>query len=359
MAAPEKFHGLGPFDVATGKPPAKKTPAPPNFQDVFGRKLLEFAKADRRIVGITAAMPPGTGLSFLRDALPQQFHDVGIAEEHAVLFAAGLACEGMRPVVAIYSTFLQRAYDPIIHDICLQNLAVTFCMDRAGLSPNDGATHHGLFDIAYLRCVPNAVVMQPCDEDELADMLWTSLQHNGPAFIRYPRGAGRGVTPKTKALQLPIGKAVPLREGREVQLWALGPWVDTALELAARIAELTGWQVGVVNARFAKPLDRDLLQQQAANAKLFVTMEDHVIEGGFGSIVSDALQELDRPTPLLRIGYPDRFIDHGSSVADLRAEAGLSDAEVVDQIVRKCIRHGASPTTPVPAVPTDAATTAR
>lgn len=338
IASPEKFHGLGPFDIETGLAPAKKKDAPPNYQDVFGKRLLEFARRDARIVGITAAMPPGTGLSFLREALPEQFFDVGIAEEHAVLFAAGMACDGMRPVVAIYSTFLQRAYDPIIHDICLQNLPVTFCMDRAGLSPNDGPTHHGLFDIAYLRCVPNTIIMQPRDEDELADMLWTCLDTPGPTFIRYPRGSAEGVEPKAEPRKLTIGEAEVCRPGREIQFWALGPWVAEAEALAAELAEGTGIEIGVVNARFAKPLDTALLLEQASEASLFVSFEDHVIQGGFGSALMECLNDNGAGSRVLRIGYPDRFADHGSSAGDIRASAGLDRDSILDRI-RTAMEH--------------------
>lgn len=332
LAAPEKFHGLGPFDIATGQAPQKSQPAPPNYQDVFGQRLLDFARADQRIIGITAAMPPGTGLSYLREALPNQFYDVGIAEEHAVIFAAGMACEGLKPVVAIYSTFLQRAYDPIVHDVCLQNLPVVFCMDRAGLSPNDGPTHHGLFDIAYLRCIPNTVIMQPKDEDELADMLWTALQSEGPVFIRYPRGSGTGAIPKAEPDCLPIGKAEIIRPGTDIQFWALGPWVTEAGQIAERLQEETGREVGVVNARFAKPLDAELLLSQAAKATLVVTFEDHAHLGGFGSAVTECLSEEGCHTRVLRIGYPDRFVEHGSSIADLRAANGLTQEAIMDAI---------------------------
>src|SRR5690606_17886896 len=232
---------------------------PPNYQDVFGKALTRFAQADKRVVGITGAMPSGTGLGHLAKACPQQFFDVGIAEEHAVLFAAGLATKGFRPVCAIYSTFLQRAYDQVIHDVALQNLPVTFCLDRAGLSPNDGPTHHGLFDLAYLRCVPNATVMQPKDEDELVDMLHTSLQLPGPGFIRYPRGSGPGTAIKEHPATLAIGHAEVLREGSNIMIWALGPMVQDALRLAERLSHEEGICVGVVNARFVKPLDRTLL----------------------------------------------------------------------------------------------------
>ncbi|HSH09776.1 MAG TPA: 1-deoxy-D-xylulose-5-phosphate synthase [Oceanipulchritudo sp.] len=337
VAAPEKFHGLGPFDVLTGEAPRKQD-APPNYQDVFGKRLLDFASSDPRIIGITAAMPPGTGLSFLRESLPKQFYDVGIAEEHAVLFAAGMACDGMKPVVAIYSTFLQRSYDPIIHDVCLQNLPVTFCMDRAGLSPNDGATHHGLFDISYLRCIPNTIIMQPKDEDELADMLWTCLNTPSPTFIRYPRGSGVGGQPKETPEILPIGKAQVIREGSDVQFWALGPWVTEVAPFADQLASETGLSVGIVNGRFAKPIDGDLLEKQAGSARLIVSFEDHAVSGGFGSAIMEALNERSLGRRILRIGYPDRFIDHGSSVADLRLIAGLDPATIMDRI-RKALEE--------------------
>lgn len=344
LAAPEKFHGLGPFDIGTGKSPAPSANKPLSYQDAFGKSLLKYAQQDNSIVGITAAMPPGTGLSWLRDALPEQFFDVGIAEEHAVLFAAGLATQNMKPVVAIYSTFLQRAYDPIIHDICLQNLPVVFCMDRAGLSPNDGATHHGLFDIAYLRCVPNTVVMQPCDEKELADMLWTSLQCDAPTFIRYPRGAGTGTGIDGDAESLEVGRAAVVKEGKDIQIWALGPWIEDALDLSDSLEVELGLSVGVVNPRFIKPLDADLLQRHARSAQLIVTMEDHVRSGGFGSAVLESLNDAGIACPVERIGYPDNFIEQGSSVADLRAIAGIDAESVRNTIVQRLetIHHSAT-----------------
>ena len=321
---PEKFHGLGAFDPATGESRKPAPGTPPAYQDVFGQALLRQARADTRVVGITAAMPSGTGLSHLAAELPRQFFDVGIAEEHAVLFAAGLAAQGLRPVCAIYSTFLQRAVDPIIHDIALQNLPVTFCLDRAGLSPNDGPTHHGLFDLAYLRCVPGATVMQPKDEDELADMLETCLKLDGPAFLRYPRGAGIGVKVKEQPAALPVGNAEVLREGSNIVIWALGPMVQEAKRLADRLAAEEHISVGVVNARFVKPLDRTLLLSQAAVVPLLVTMEDHALSGGFGSAVLEALQDADCPTAVERIGWPDKFIEHGTNAETLRAAHGLS-----------------------------------
>ena len=349
IAHPEKFHGASPYDPVTGE--NAKTPAgtPPNLQDVFGHALVRFAKANPKVVGITGAMPSGTGLTHLAKEVPGQFFDVGIAEEHAVLFAAGLATKGFRPVCAIYSTFLQRAYDMVIHDVALQNLPVTFCMDRAGLSPNDGPTHHGLFDIAYLRCVPNATIMQPKDEDELVDMLHTCLQLPGPGFIRYPRGAGTGVPVKADPAALPLGQAEIVREGSNIIIWALGPMVQEALKVADRLAAEEGLSVGVVNARFVKPLDRHLLLSQAAVVPLLVTLEDHVVTGGFGSAVLEALQEADCLTPLERIGWPDKFVEHGSSVEILRAAYGLATDDIVRRIkdrARHLGRAGVTAATP-------------
>ncbi|MEN9813162.1 MAG: 1-deoxy-D-xylulose-5-phosphate synthase, partial [Verrucomicrobiota bacterium] len=286
---PERFHGASPFDPLTGEGRKAATGTPPNYQDVLGQALTRFAQADRNVVGITAAMPSGTGLSHLANTVPKQFFDVGIAEEHAVLFAAGLATKGIRPVCAIYSTFLQRAYDQVIHDVALQNLPVTFCMDRAGLSPADGPTHHGLFDLSYLRCVPNLTVMQPKDEDELVDMLHTGLHLPGPSCLRYPRGAGTGQPIKATPALLPVGQAEVLREGSNIMIWALGSMVPDALALADRLATEENLSVGVVNARFVKPLDRTLLLSHAACIPLLVTLEDHVLAGGFGSAVLEVV----------------------------------------------------------------------
>jgi len=333
VAHPEKFHGASPYDPVTGenKPPAPGSP--PNYQDVFGQALTRFARANPNVIGITGAMPSGTGLSHLAAGAPKQFFDVGIAEEHAVLFAAGMATKGFRPVCAIYSTFLQRAYDQVIHDVALQNLPVTFCMDRAGLSPNDGPTHHGLFDLSYLRCVPNATVMQPKDEDELVDMLHTSLQLPGPGFIRYPRGGGTGVPIKAQPVALPIGQAEVVREGSNIMIWALGSMVQDALKLATRLSAAENISVGVVNARFVKPLDRALLLSHAACIPLLVTMEDHVLSGGFGSAVLEALQDADCPTAVERIGWPDKFVEHGSSVDILRAAYGLAPDDIYRRVL--------------------------
>jgi 1-deoxy-D-xylulose-5-phosphate synthase len=327
VAAPEKFHGTPPFDITTGKREVNPSAAP-TYQDAFGKALLRFAKENPSIVGITAAMPPGTGLVHLRTNLPKQYFDVGIAEEHAVIFAAGMATRGIKPVVAIYSTFLQRAFDCVMHDVCLQNLPVVFCMDRAGLSASDGPTHHGMFDMSFLRSLPNAVLMQPKDEDELTDMLWTGLNTPSPTFIRYPKGNGTGRAIKDKPELVPIGKAEVLREGSDIQFWALGPWVEVALRLAERLEKETGLSAGVVNARFVKPLDARLLESHAAKAKLIVTMEDHQAMGGFGSAVLEALSAMKSPVPTHVVGWPDHFVGYADTNEELRAGCGMDDESV-------------------------------
>jgi 1-deoxy-D-xylulose-5-phosphate synthase len=333
---PEKFHGTGAFDPETGDSLASGAPgAPKAWQDVFGALLVREAKADARVVGITAAMPSGTGLNQLKKELPAQYHDVGIAEEHAALFAAGIAARDLRPVCAIYSTFMQRAYDMVIHDVCLQRLPVTFCMDRAGVSPSDGPTHHGLFDIAYLRCVPNVTLMQPKDEDEFADMLHTALKSGAPMFIRYPRGAAAGKAVKARPALIPLGQAEVLRPGADVQLWALGTMVPEAEALAAKLSAATGLSVGVVNARFAKPIDATLLVEQAKAAKLVVTLEDGAVTGGFGTGALETLAEHGVRTPVLRLGWPDRFVGHATDVKTLRAAHGLSPDQMLAAIREK------------------------
>jgi 1-deoxy-D-xylulose-5-phosphate synthase len=331
---PEKFHGASPFDIATGESKGKKKDGPPKYQDVFGEQLVKHAKKDPSVVGITGAMPSGTGLNLLRDQIPGQYYDVGIAEEHAVLFAAGMATMGKKPVCAIYSTFLQRAFDPVIHDVCLQNLPVLFCMDRAGLSPNDGPTHHGLFDISYLRPVPHVTLMQPRNEDELADMVATGLALGKPAFIRYPRGTGEGVSIKDEPEILEIGKAKIVQEGDEIAIWAIGPMVKDARDIADLLYQ-QGISVTVVNARFIKPLDSELIAAHSQRHKLIVTMEDHVLSGGFGSAILENLHTQGIHTPVHRIGWPDRFIDHGSSIQSLRNANGLSHETLETQILEK------------------------
>ena len=331
---PERFHGASPFDVLTGKSVTSANVTAPKYQDVMGQTLVKLAKKDKKIIGITAAMPTGTGLNLMEKELPDQFIDVGIAEEHAVLCAAGMATSGLHPVCAIYSTFLQRAYDQIIHDVALQNLPVLFCMDRAGLSPNDGATHHGLFDISYLRCVPNVVVMAPANEDELADMMATGIAQPKPVFIRYPRGNGTGVQIKETPQILEIGKAQRMRDAGEIEIWAIGTMVADAIHLAEQL-EKHNIKAGVINARFVKPLDAKLLLESAQQSKLIVTMEDNVISGGFGSAVIEKLYENNYIHPVERIGWPDKFIDHGSSVAALRSSEKIDTASILDRVLRR------------------------
>jgi 1-deoxy-D-xylulose-5-phosphate synthase len=291
--------------------------------------MVKLANKNDKVVAITAAMPNGTALDLFRPHHPRRYFDVGIAEEHAVIFAAGMATKGLRPFCAIYSTFLQRAYDPIIHDVCLQNLPVVFCMDRAGLSGDDGPTHHGLFDISYLRGVPNIVVMAPKDEDELADMLQTSLEHDGPSAIRYPRGAGPCVQVKEQPTALAIGKAEVLREGTDVAVWGLGAMVPMATAFAAQL-EREGYSAALINARYAKPLDGELLLKQARQVGLIVTFEDHVLMGGFGSAVLEYVSAHNLNVPVVRIGWPDAFIEHGK-VDQLRAKHGLSAEAAMEQ----------------------------
>jgi len=331
----KKFHGLGPYDPETGKTePAGR----PSYSEVFANTLVHLAGQNDRIVAITAAMPSGTGLDLFRPHFPARYFDVGIAEEHAVVFAAGMATMGYRPVCAIYSTFLQRAFDPIVHDVCLQKLPVVFCMDRAGLSGDDGPTHHGLFDIGYLRGIPEIVLMAPKNEDELADMMKTALQLPGPSAIRYPRGAVAGVARKPEPEVIPVGKAEVLQDGSDVVILGLGPMISMAQELAGRL-ECDGYSAAVVNPRFVKPLDREMLELYAGRVAAFVTFEDHVRMGGFGSAVAEALQEMGSLVPVVRIGWPDHFIEHGK-VDDLRAKYGLTvDAALAQVLPLLARRH--------------------
>ena len=335
LKSPEKFHGLGPYNAETGETPSAKPGTTPNWQDVFGEQMVKLCERDTKMVGVTAAMPSGTGLKSLRDQLPGRYFDVGIAEEHAVIFAAGMATMDYRPVVAIYSTFLQRAYDCIIHDVALQDLPVIFCMDRAGLSANDGPTHHGLFDIAYLRCVPNIVAMAPRNEDEFADMLFTASRQNHPAFIRYPRGAAEGVPVKDEPAMLEIGKAEVVRnfEGngkRKVAFLGLGPMFSVAEAAAEELGE--DFDCALIDPRFTKPIDEATTEYFAKTADLVVTLEDHVLPGGYGSLVAELMVENGVQKPLIRIGWPDQFVEHASSVGELREKYGLTAKAVVEQV---------------------------
>ncbi len=327
-----QFHGTPPFDVATG---AVKKSASLSYTAAFSQGLIELAEEDPRIVAITAAMPDGTGLDRFAKVYPHRFYDVGIAEQHAVTFAAGLAAEGMRPVVAVYSTFLQRAYDQIIHDVCIQGLPVLFALDRGGLVGEDGPTHHGMFDLAYLRILPGMTVMAPKDENELRRMLRTALGLPGPAVVRYPRGAGVGVPMERPIEPLPVGKAEVLAEGTDIAILALGSTVSPALEAAVRL-RTEGIGAMVVNARFVKPLDRALVLQIALEIGRIVTVEDHVLFGGFGSAVLECVAEegLEK-VRVKRLGIPDLFLDHGPQ-AVLREVAGI-DAQSIAEAVRALV----------------------
>lgn len=309
--SPNKFHGTGPYDILTGKKIVNPN-APISYTEVFGDTITELAKADEKIVGITAAMPDGTGLSTFAKAFPERFFDVGIAEQHAVTSAAGMAAAGLKPVAAIYSTFLQRAYDSIAHDICMQNLHVTLCLDRAGLVGDDGFTHHGVFDYAYLRSLPNMCVMAPKDENELRHMLQTALAYDAPVAVRYPRGSGVGVELTEPIHTLPIGKAEVLREGSDVCFWAIGSMVQSALA-AAELLAAQGLSAGVVNMRFAKPLDEALLLEHAHKYSHIVTLEEGVLAGGVGSAVLETLNahRLLQQCSVLTLGIPDAFVMHG------------------------------------------------
>jgi 1-deoxy-D-xylulose-5-phosphate synthase len=317
----KKFHGLGPYDPETGetKPLSRRT-----YSEVFADTMVKLANVNPKVVAITAAMPNGTGLDRFQALHPGKYFDVGIAEEHAVLFAAGMATKGFKPFCAIYSTFLQRAFDPIVHDVCLQNLPVVFCMDRGGLSPDDGPTHHGLFDIAYLRGIPNMVHMAPKDEDELADMLFTAMHWNGPIAVRYPRGVGPGTPVKDVPQLIPIGKAELLQNSDhdQVAIFALGAMVPMAEEIARKI-EGAGLSAAVINARFTKPMDVPMLEFFARSVDVILTLEDHVLRGGFGSVVLEELSNLGIATPVVRIGWPDQFIEHGK-LDELRAKYGIT-----------------------------------
>jgi len=319
-ADPVLYHGPGKFDPAVGIQKAK-TPARQTYTQVFGQWLCDMAQEDSRLVGITPAMREGSGLVEFEQRFPQRYFDVGIAEQHAVTFAAGLACEGQKPVVAIYSTFLQRGYDQLIHDVALQNLDVTFALDRAGLVGADGATHAGNYDIAFVRCIPNMVVATPSDENEARLLLSTCYRHPGPAAVRYPRGAGIGAEVTASLDGVPLGKGVVRREGARIAILGFGTLVQPALQAAERLGAT------VADMRFVKPIDRELLLDLAARHDALVTVEEAAIMGGAGSAVAEALNEAGVPRPLLQLGLPDAFIDHGDQ-ATLLAGLGLDGAGI-------------------------------
>ena len=339
----EKWHAAKPGSIVNGLAAPKKpngksaaAPKPPQYTQVFGEALVKEARRDERVLGITAAMNSGTGLNLLQDALPERYYDVGIAEQHAVLFAAGLALQGAKPVAAIYSTFLQRGYDQIVHDVCLQNLNVVFAMDRAGLVGDDGPTHHGAFDISWLRCLPNIVLMAPRDEALLVHMLHTALRHDdGPVALRYPRGEAEGVPLPLKPERIEIGRGELLREGERVAFLGYGYGVSVALGAAELLAEGRGVDATVADARFAKPLDAELVERLAAEHDLLVTVEENVLSGGFGSAVLEHLADRDQlgGTRVLRVGLPDAYVTHGKP-ALLRAEVGLTPEAVADRVAQ-------------------------
>ncbi len=336
LKSPEKFHGTGPYDIRTGDSPPAKAGSPPNYQDVMGQTLVKLCRKDNTVVGITAAMPTGTGLKHLEKTMPDRYYDVGIAEEHGVIFAAGMATMGFHPVVAIYSTFLQRAYDCIHHDVCLQDLPVMFCMDRAGLSANDGPTHHGLFDIAYLRCFPNVVAMAPKDEDELQDMMFTATHLPHPTFIRYPRGTAEGVPIKDQPKLLEIGKAEVIQNfsntgKRKIALFGLGNLNSMARQAAAQLAN-EGYDCAVISPRFTKPLDAGAHEFFGKAADVVVTLEDHALAGGYGSAVLELFSEKAVTTPIVRIAWPDQFIEHASTQDELRKRHGLTVENIITKV---------------------------
>ncbi|MEE3328339.1 MAG: 1-deoxy-D-xylulose-5-phosphate synthase [Myxococcota bacterium] len=323
-ADPLKYHGVSQFDVPSGEFAPKKA-APPSYTRVFSDALIRLAEQDDRIVGITAAMAPGTGLDRFQERFPDRFYDVGIAEQHAVTFAAGMASEGMKPVAAIYSTFLQRAYDQVLHDVCLQNLDVTFALDRAGLVGADGATHQGLYDIAYLRNLPNMVVMAPKDENELQHMLATAIKHPGPTALRFPRGSGIGVPLDPEIKPLPIGESEILSDGDDVAIVVIGTLVDAATE-AAQELRADGISASLINARFIKPLDETRLLALAHRCGAILTVEEHVGEGGFGSAVLEFLTGEGVNVPVKCLAIRSGLVEHGES----RASQGLGVSDIVE-----------------------------
>ncbi len=326
---PASFHGIPPFDIKTGLPLRKS--AVPSYTKIFSQTLIRLAEMNDRIVAISAAMPEGTGLDSFAERFPDRFYDVAIAEQHGVTFAAGLAAGGYHPVVAIYSTFLQRSYDQIVHDVCLQNLPVTFAIDRAGIVGEDGPTHHGTFDINYLRHIPNMVIMAPKDEDELQHMLFASVNHNGPSAVRYPRGAGVGVELKPQFMPLEIGKGEIILDGSDVAIIALGNMVYPAIE-AAGILKKNGTDAAVANARFVKPVDEEMILELASKCGYIVTVEDGALHGGFGGAVMEALEKHGvTDVHIKRIGLPDKFIEHGT-IRELHRLYGL-DADGISRVV--------------------------
>ena len=331
--SPEKFHGVGKFDKATGQVFKKKSP--PTFTEIFSQAVIDCAARDKKIIAITAAMPSGTGLKKFAEKFPQRFFDVGIAEEHAVTLAAGMAAGGLKPVVAIYSTFMQRAYDQILHDVCLQNLPVVFCLDRAGLVGEDGATHHGAFDLAYLRTIPNMNILAPKDENELRQMIFAAFEKNFPIAIRYPRGAGLGVKVETQPQEISWGKAQVICQNpsAEIAIFAVGSMVKVSSD-AAKILREKNISVDVINARFVKPFDTELIKKFSRTVKLLVTCEEGTLSGGYGSAVAEFLTDEKISTPLLRLGIKDKFIEQGTR-PELLDLCGLTAEKISQRILER------------------------
>jgi 1-deoxy-D-xylulose-5-phosphate synthase len=330
-ANPMKFHGLGPYKTETGETPPS---GDPTFSQIYGHTLGKYALEDPKIVAITAAMPNGTGLIEFQQMVPKRYYDVGIAEEHAALFACGQAVQGLKPFLTIYSTFFQRAYDMAVHDIGIQNLPVRLCMDRAGLSGDDGPTHHGLFDIGYMRHIPNWIFMQARDEDEFADMLWTMANYDGgPSAIRYPRGAGTGAKLKDKPELLEIGRSEVVADGTDIALFGLGNMFEMAEQTKARLEEM-GYSVALINPRWIKPLDTACIEKYARQCASLLTFEDHVLHNGFGAAIIEHLNDAGIKTSVERIGWPDEFVEHGR-VDILRKKHGLT----VEDALKKAAKH--------------------
>lgn len=337
-AAPSLFHGVGPFEVASGGKPDSSTKvsgkkSPPSYTSVFGQTLTALATLDERVVGITAAMPAGTGVEMMAKKFPDRVYDVGIAEQHGVTLAAGMASRGLRPFVAIYSTFMQRAFDQVLHDVALQNLPVTLCLDRAGVVGEDGPTHHGTFDLSYLRMIPNMTIAAPKDENELQHMLFTSLKHDGPVAIRYPRGSGVGVEIEKEFRELPQGSWEVLRPGRDVVLLAVGSGVVPALEAAEKLAVENSIDCQVVNCRYIKPFDEKLLEDCLREFKYLFTVEENVVAGGFGGGVLEFMAASNIwSSRVVNIALPDRFVPHATP-QQLRHDLGLDSAGIRDKVL--------------------------
>ncbi|MBD2508917.1 1-deoxy-D-xylulose-5-phosphate synthase [Nostoc muscorum FACHB-395] len=336
------YHAQSPFNVATGKAIPSNKPKPPAYAKVFSHTLVKLAEQNPKIVGITAAMATGTGLDKLQAKLPNQYVDVGIAEQHAITLAAGLATQGMRPVAAIYSTFLQRAYDQIIHDVCIQNLPVFFCLDRAGIVGSDGPTHQGMYDIAYLRCIPNIVIMAPKDEAELQRMVVTGVDHtSGPIAMRYPRGNGYGVPLMEEGWEpLEIGKGEILRTGDDVLIVAYGTMVYPGMQAAELLSE-HGIEATVINARFVKPLDTELILPLAKKIGRVITLEEGCVMGGFGSAIAEALMDADILVPVKRFGVPDVLVDHAEP-NESKTELGLTSHQIAERVLQAFFKQQVS-----------------